>query len=301
MHRYLERAENTARLIEAGWHIALTQHSGDGNEWQSLITTAGVNEAYDAKHTDYDAKSVINFMLRDPDNPSSVMTSITAARTNARLVRTALSSEVWEATNECWMLLKDTLAKPVTDRTLHQTLSDIRYHTSVVRGALHGTMLRNDIFAFAHLGTFIERADNTARILDVKYYVLLPSAAMVGTRFDNAQWEVLLRSLSAARSYRWLYSGKSNPLNIADFLILDERMPRSLSFCYKHIAGSLASLEQEYDITTAPSASGKVGAYLKGQRISDIFEGGLHEFLQDNIRYIGDLAQQIETDFRFYA
>ncbi|SMX26500.1 hypothetical protein TRP8649_00581 [Pelagimonas phthalicica] len=302
MFRYLERAENTARLLEAGWHIALTRSEGDSNEWQSIITTAGMNDAYLEKYDSYDAAQVINFMLRDKDNPSSVMTAITAARNNGRLVRTALSSEVWEATNECWMVLKDLLSRPVTERAMHDILTQIRFRTSVVRGALHGTMLRNDIFAFARLGTFIERADNTARIMDVKYYVLLPSAAFVGSSIDNAQWEVILRSVSAERSYRWLSGGESGPASIANFLILDSRMPRSLAFCAKKIGENLGHLEKEY--ASRQESNVQVDALchrINSQTVDTIFEDGLHEFLSSFIADNAKLAGHIEEDFRFYG
>ncbi|WP_353536214.1 alpha-E domain-containing protein [Cognatishimia sp. WU-CL00825] len=303
MFRYLERAENTARLLEAGWHIALTRAAdGSSNEWQSIIATAGMTQAYQAQHDSYEPAQVINFMLRDKQNPSSVMAAIDAARSNARLVRTALSSEVWEATNECWMLLKDLLSKPVSERSLHDTLTQIRFRTSVVRGALHGTMLRNDIFAFSRLGTFIERADNTARILDVKYYVLLPSAAYVGTTIDNAQWEVILRSVSARNSYRWLYGGESTPLTIANFLLLDARMPRSLAHCAREIGESLELLETEYNHRAEAQVQAEAMCHrLKTHSIDTIFEEGLHEVLSCFIADNAKLAGHIEEDFRFYG
>lgn len=301
MFRYLERAENTARLLEAGWRMALTQ-TQDSNEWQSIVATAGMLEAYKAKHDEFTASQVVNFLLRDKDNPSCVMKTIDQARSNARQVRTALSSEVWEATNECWMALKQMLARPVSERNLHDTLSAIRYRTSVVRGALHGTMLRNDIYSFARMGTYIERADNTARILDVKYYVLLPSAAFVGTQIDNAQWEVILRSVSAERSYRWLHAGDATPLGIADFLILDARMPRSLAFCFCEITRYLEQLEQEYGARQdSHGAADAIHNRLYGNSIDAIFQDGLHEFLTAFIQDMTRLANHIETDFRFYG
>ncbi len=303
MFRYLERAENTARLLEAGWHIALTRSGQTTNEWQSIVTTAGMNAAYQEKFgDDYTPAQVINFMLRDKDNPSSVLTAITAARSNARMVRTALSAEVWEATNECWMVLKDLLSRPVTERALHDALTQIRFRTSVVRGCLHGTMLRNDIFAFSRLGTFLERADNTARILDVKYYVLLPSAAYVGTSIDNAQWEVILRSVSAESSYRWLYGGDSTPSNIAEFMLLDESMPRSLAFSVTEIGDALAILEKAYKTREESQIQAEALCHrIQSHSIETIFEEGLHEFLSGFISENAKLAGHIEKDFRFYG
>ncbi|WP_028094143.1 alpha-E domain-containing protein [Pseudodonghicola xiamenensis] len=303
MFRYLERAENIARLLEAGWYIALTHAKDDGsNEWESILITAGMNAAFLEKYESYDAHSVINFLLRERSNPSSVMSAIEAARSNARMVRTALSGEVWEAVNECWMELKAILARPVTERNLHETLTLVRNRTSVVRGALHGTMLRNDIYAFARLGTFIERADNTARILDVKYYVLLPSASFVGSSMDNVQWEVVLRSVSAERSYHWLNGGDVTPQGIGEFLILDKRVPRSLAFCYLKIGQYLDLLEEEYGVRQDSQVlAHSVCARLDKATVETIFDEGLHEFLSALIADTGSLAHQLETDFRFYG
>jgi len=301
MFRYIERAENTARLLEAGWRIALTRGDRESNEWQSVINTAGVGAAYSEKFETYEAAPVINFLLRDRDNPSSVLNSIEAARSNARLVRTALSPEVWEAVNECWMAVKPALSRPVSERSLHDLLATVRYRTSVVRGALHGTMLRNDIFAFSRLGTFLERADNTARILDVKYYVLLPSASFVGSRIDNVQWEVILRSVSAERSYRWLNGGEATPLGIAEFLILDRRMPRSLAFCFSKIGENLNWLANDYGTRHDSHAlSDRICAHLNNATVQSVFEDGLHEFLSGSISDTTQLASLIQTDFRFY-
>ncbi|MGI3186457.1 alpha-E domain-containing protein [Nioella aestuarii] len=300
MFRYIERAENTARLLEAGWRIALTRSDGESNEWQSVISTAGSDAAYSEKFDSFESASVINFLLRDRDNPSSVLNSIDAARSNARLVRTALSSEVWEAVNECWMAIKAALSRPVSERNLHDLLATIRFRTSVVRGALHGTMLRNDIFAFSRLGTFLERADNTARILDVKYYVLLPSASFVGSRIDNVQWEIILRSVSAERSYRWLNGGETTPQGIADFLILDRRMPRSMAFCFSKIGENLNWLADDYGIRhDCHALADRICAALNAATVQSIFDEGLHEFLTASINDTAELASLIQRDFRF--
>ena len=302
MFRYLERAENTARLLEAGWRMALTRAVDGQGEWQSIVTTAGMNLAYEEKYDSYTASNVINFLLRDKDNPSCVLSTIAAARSNARTVRTALSSEVWEATNECWMTLKDVLARPVSERNLHELLSAIRFRISVVRGALHGTMLRNDVFSFARLGSAVEQADNTARILDVKYYVLLPSAAFVGTSIDNTQWEVILRSVSAERSYRWLNAGETTAMGIAEFLILDARMPRSLAFCADKVNQSLHLLEQEYGTRQDSQIQAEnIRNRMHATSIQQIFQTGLHEFLGAFVADMNTLSAQIEKDFRFYG
>ena len=276
--------------------------AGAEEEWAAVVSSAGSKSLYLKKHSQFDAASVIDFLLRDRDNPSSVMSVVEAARNNARLVRTALTREVWEATNECWITLKDLLAKPVTTRELPAVLGTVRQQSALVRGAMHGTMLRNDIYDFARLGTFLERADNTARILDVKYYVLLPSVSFIGSSLDNVQWESILRSVSGQRAYRWLNQGDINPLSIAEFLILDVRMPRSLAFCSSKIRTNLNYLANDYDQRhQSHDMTDAISANLQEQTIQSIFESGLHEFIerfiQDNIA----LGNQIERDYRFYG
>lgn len=300
MFRYLERSENTARLIEAGFRIALTRPDAAHDEWAVVVDTAGVRDAYLERHGDFTAGNVVDFLLRDPTNPSSVMSAIEAARNNARLVRTALTREVWEAVNESWMTLKEALKRPMREADLPGILGMIRQQSALVRGATHGTMLRNDIFDFARIGTFLERGDNTARILDVKYYVLLPSVSQIGSSLDNVQWETILRSLAGQRSYRWLHGDDINPRGIAEFLILDRRMPRSLAFCVSKISGNLSFLAEEYGMQYASNAQIEhMQAMLKNQTIEDIFDSGLHEFITDFIGCNATLASQIETDFRF--
>jgi uncharacterized alpha-E superfamily protein len=300
MFRYLERSENTARLIEAGFRIALTRADGDDDEWTSVLQTAAVAHLYFQKHEQIEAAKAIDFMLRDMTNPSSVLSAIAQARQNARLVRTAITREVWEAVNDTYMILKQALARPVSARDLPEVLALIRQQSALVRGAMHGTMLRNDIFDFCRLGTFLERADNTARILDVKYYVLLPSISQIGSSLDNVQWETILRSVAGMRAYRWITQGETSPIGIADFLIFDTRMPRSMAFSVGKIAANLGYLEQAYG--TRHSCHDQIDALaarLSLGTIDRVFEDGLHEFITDFLTDVAKLGQQIETDYRF--
>ncbi|MFN7056822.1 alpha-E domain-containing protein [Hyphomonas sp.] len=300
MFRYLERSENTSRLVDAGFRMALTRSDHAEEEWASIIDTASARQAFLDAGGKFDGPSVINFLLRDTSNPSSVISATEAARNNARLVRTALTREVWEAVNESWITLKDVLARPIRETDLPQTLSIIRNQSALVRGATVGTMLRNDIYNFARIGTFVERADNIARILDVKYYVLLPSVTLVGSALDNVQWETILRSASAERAFRWLYGGEVSPATIADFLILDRRMPRSLLYCLRKIASNLGHLCTDYNIR-APSLELALAQRdrLEGLSIEQIIDSGLHEFLTGFIVDNNALARQVEQDFRF--
>ncbi|MET0576763.1 MAG: alpha-E domain-containing protein [Mesorhizobium sp.] len=301
MSRYIERTENMARLLDAGLRMALTRTASSSDEWNSVLLSAGAEHAFNQKHQEITAETVSDFLLRDPANPSSVMVAIETARNNARMVRTALTRETWESINEAWMALKRMLASPVDQRELPSVLDAIKRETALIRGSLHGTALRNENFDFAQLGTFIERADNTARILDVKYYVLLPSIAWVGSTLDNYQWESILRSVAAHRSYRWVYEADYRPTNIADYLILNGRMPRSLAFCYLNISESLSYLEKDYGTRhCCHDTLDQTLSKLRVNSIKDIFDSGLHEFLIDFIRDNNRLGDEVAQNFRFY-
>ncbi len=300
MNRYIERAENMARLVDAGLRMALTRTQNASEEWNSVLLSAGSDAAFTQKYSDYTAANVADFLLRDTSNPSSTMASIETARNNARMVRTALTRETWESINEAWMSLKRILAKPIDERDLPSVLDAIKRETALIRGAFYGTMLRNEIFDFSQLGTYVERADNTARILDVKYYVLLPSISWVGSTLDNYQWESILRSVSAHRSYRWVYEADYKPTNIADYLILNVRMPRSLTFCYRFLTEHLKFLGDDYGERHACHVTaGKTQAMLAAGSIKDIFDAGLHEFLANFIRDNIRLGDEIAQDYRF--
>jgi len=302
MARLLERAENTARMIETGQRIALTRAGSGADDWMSVLQAAAMSQGYLDKNGEIAPDLAIDWMLRDPDNPSSVMAVVAQARTNARLVRTALTHEAWEAVNSCWMRLRDALARKVPMRDLPKVLSLIRERNALVRGAILGTMLRNEIFDFIRIGTFIERADNTARILDVKYYVLLPSAAAVGSRLDNVQWDTILRSVSAEGGYRMAIGPDVTPRGIAQFLILDKRMPRSLNFCCDKLGDNLNYLAKDYDMRLPCHAQADtLCRRFMSHDINAIFDYGLHEYVQEVLDHLARLSAQIEIDYRFYG
>lgn len=298
MFRYLERSENIARLIEAGVRIALTRPGRE--EWASVLKTAAVEQVYLAGHDGVDQTRVVDFLLRDTRNPSSVMSSLAQARQNARMVRTALTREVWEAVNDAYMTLKARLARPVAERDLPDVLAQIKEHSNLVRGALHGSMLRDEVFDFCRLGTYLERADNTARILDVKYYVLLPSVTHVGSSLDNVQWETILRSVAGARAYSWLNQCQVTPMGIANFLIFDPRMPRSLRYSVTKIRNNLDILGREYgDRHRSHDTIEDLDRRLTDTTVEGVFEEGLHEFLTEFLAVAARLGSEIESDFKF--
>lgn len=303
MCRYLERSENTARLIDAGFRMSLTRSKSASSEWSSVLATVGCSSLYDERHEEILGEKVIDFLLRDKSNPFSVLNLFQCARENARRTRTALTLELWEAINGSWMELSDALKRPVANTNVVDVLSLIRQQTALIRGCLYGTLLRNDIYRFCQAGQLIERADNTARILDVKYYVLLPTAAYVGSPLDNVQWEMLLRSASAERAFHWVHEGETSPAAIARFLMLDKQLPRSLAYCYDQLERQLGWLNTMYHEQHFPSIAKaeELNRTLSGHTISDVFESGLHEFIAWFLTANGELASQIETDFRFNA
>lgn len=301
MFRYIERAENIARLVDAGMRVSLTRSGGGDEDWDGVLQSAGAHEEFLEHHEKVTSADAIDYMLRDKSNPSSVMSCIEYGRNNARMVRTALTRETWEATNEFWIELKNLLGRKVKAAELPQVIDVIKHRAGLVRGAFHGSMLRNDLYNFSRIGTFIERADNTARILDVKYYVLLPAAAQVGSSLDNAQWESILRSVSAHRSYGWVYDAEYKPANIADFLILNGRMPRSLAYCYEKIVSNLGHLSEDYDERhKAHDTADSIKATLQKTTINRVMDQGLHEFLELFVNRNAQLGQEITDGYRFY-
>ena len=300
LSRYMERAENTARLIETGQRIALTRLGDADAEWSFVLQSAGALDAFQEVNDVTTKDAAINWMMRAQENPSSIRSCIAAARQNARMVRTAITGDVWEAINATYMKTNATLARKVAERDLPAVLGEIRQNTALVRGMIHGTMLRNDLYDFLRIGTFLERADNTARILDVKYYVLLPSVRAVGSSIDNVQWESILRSVSARGGFRMEYGAGGGPQEIAHFLILDKRMPRSLAFCVGKLNDNLSYLNGNSDsLLPAQELVQTLQRGYLSQDVAAVFDYGLHEFIQDILDKLAAVAQQIEIDFRF--
>ena len=301
--RYMERAENIARLVDVAYRISLMPRPFEGHrdEWRSTIVTAECADAFYAKYAVASAENVIAYLLFDRDNPTSVRSCIDVARNNGRAVRTALSRDVWESLNSTWNELAQIKPGHVKADTLPGFLDWIKQRSMLFRGALLGTALRQDSFHFSQTGTFIERGDNTARILDVKYHILLPHTVGVGSTVDAQQWITLLRSVSGHRAYRWAYRDADyEAWTIAEFLILDPRMPRSLMFCYDWVVMSLAAIEAQYG--EARGCTGEARALrdgLKAKAISDIFQEGLHEFLQAFIASNNRLTGEISSAYNF--
>jgi uncharacterized alpha-E superfamily protein len=287
--RYMERAETAARLLEVGSRISLIPSAhGYRSEWDSLLQALGTADAFDKKYSESVQRNIESFLFFDRDNPSSVASSITQARENGRIVRTALTSQVWDALNGAFQELRTLERTPRSELDLSRLTDWTMRHSAMVRGAIDATLLRDDGYNFLNLGYYLERGDSTARLMDVKYYVLLPRADYVGTGLDNYQWTMLLRAMSSHRAFHWAYGGEVTAGKIAHFLILNHQCPRSLITCVRGMVNHLDRLAQTYGQRKAvqEQAAG-VLAGIEGASVESIFEEGLHEFLT---RFIGDAA-----------
>ena len=303
MFRYLERAENTARLLDAGLRMALTRDLVTAEEeWRSVIETSGQRDAYEKKHSSYTGMQVWNFMLREKDNPASIICMFKQVRQNARLARNAITTELWEAINENWLTIEKLLEKPVGENRVLEAVATIRRAGTMARGALQGSMLREEGYHFALAGMLIERADAIARILDIKYYLLLPSLSYVGSSLGTGQWDAVLRSVSGDRAYRWLNAAQIDAKGICQFLILDDRFPRSLAFCHSELRSNLAALARIHGSEGESNALMRdADTRLTQLEIDDIFEQGLHEFLTEFTASNAAIANAIASDYRFLA
>ncbi len=303
MSRYMERAENMARLLEVGHRISLMPGAVEGHrdEWRSTLLSAASEQAYRAKHEEITAAKVINFLIFDEDNASSIKAVIRTARNNGRAVRTALTRDVWESINTTWNDLVQINPDDVMTYRLPVFLDWVKQRSMSFRGAVLGTMLRNENYYFSQLGNFVERADNTARILDVKYFILLPKPSDVGSDIDMQQWAQVLRSVSAHRAYRWFYrDSRYKPWLISEFLILRPEMPRSLVFSYQWINTALRGLAKIHGKTYAlHDTANETVTRLQNGKMEEIFREGLHEYIQEFVASNTALSRQIGETYHF--
>ncbi len=306
--RYAERADFLARIVDAALRLgALPKaYGGEGTEWESALSSAGALERYNEIHDRIDSTGAIDFLVFDERNPSSIVNCIEFGRTNARAVRTALTIEMWQSINNGWLELKrfQAIRRPGQsyDREQLAQLIDIVKKTSLdFDGSAYRTMLRNDSYFFQRLGLYVERADNTARLLDVKYHMLLPETEAVGGSLDYFQWTAILRAVSAHTAYHWVYREGVKPWLIADLLILREEMPRSLISCYENIARFLDAIARAYGRQgVAQRHARNVFTRLSNATMKDVFDIGLHEFItafvEDNNKLGADIAEQYLID-----
>ena len=296
--RYMERAETTARLLDVGYRMSLFPNlSGYNNEWESVLAASGAIDSYKKKYNDIVQKHVEDYLFFDEENPSSVYNCILNARNNALVVRTSFTPESWLAINKAYQEIINFKQNKYSTSDLPNLTEWAIEQVNLFRGTIN-SLLRNDGYNFLLLGLFVERADNSARLLDVKYFVLLPKPEYIGSNIDNMQWSILLRSLSSFRAFRWAYDGEITATKIADFLVLNDNCPRSLSFCIQNIVKHLIDLE------CSPSKVNKIYDTLKDlntkiqqEKIETIIEYGLHEFVSKFINKISSVDKDIQKEF----
>jgi uncharacterized alpha-E superfamily protein len=285
--RYVERAEYLARILDATLRLTALPlaYVGAGNEWQSAVATAGCADAFAAAYPEANEDTVTHFLAFSPANPSSIRCCLESARINARAVRTALTVEMWDTINGAWLELKKWSDGPSSRQDFSSFLRWVIESSLRFDGSAYRTMLRNDAYWFSRLGLYIERADNTARILDVKYHLLLPAIESVGGPLDYFQWASILRSVSALTAYRWVYRENVKPWLVAELLILRDEMPRSLASCYENLVQNADRIARAYGRQgSAQRQARTIRARLENSRIEQIFQEGLHEFLNDFIK-----------------
>lgn len=291
--RYMERADFLARAIDASRRLAALPktYGGADTEWRSALVSAGAAAAFAASGRPLDEPNVIQFLTVAPDNPGSIRNCIELARTNARAVRTALTVEMWEAINGAFLETKalEARAGALSAEEIGRFLEFVKQTSLIYDGGAYRTMLRNDAYWFSRVGLFVERADNTARLLDVKYHVLLPEKEVVGGSLDYFQWSAILRAVSAHTAYHWVYRTSMKPWLVADLLILRPEMPRSLMACYESIVRNLDLLGRAHGRQGAAQRHARA-IYGKFETLTmeSVFQGGLHEFVQS---FIGDNNQ----------
>lgn len=298
--RYLERAESMARLVELGTRMQLMPDGGAGfrNEWDSILQASGTDEGFARKYGDPVERNLVSYLFFDYENPSSVASCLMVARENARIVRTALSSPVWDALNGAYQEMKGFQRLPRSEIDISELTEWTSRTTALVQGAMAATMLRNDGYDFLNLGYALERADNTARFLDVKYYVLLPDAGYVGSGLDNYQWTTILRAMHMQRAFHWAYRGEISASKIIDMLILNRSCPRSLLCSIQMANDHLDRLARGYEAKThAQTKARGMLAELMELRVKGILDEGLHEFLNRQLDEIASLGMHVQDSY----
>lgn len=295
--RYIERAENVARFIDVNLHLALDQPTGAA-QWEPLVNTTGDRELFEEHFEGYSQASVIQFLAFDPDYPNSILRCVHAARENARSVREVISSEMWESVNRFFLIVRAAAFGERDPMTLpHRFFTQVKMSSHTFNGITDATMAHGEAWHWAQLGRHLERADKTSRILDVKYFILLPGVEDVGTPLDNIQWASLLRSASALEMYRKRH-GRIDPARVAEFLLLDRDFPRAMRHCLVKAEESLHAISgtplHAFE-NPAEQRLGRLRADFDYARADEIISSGLHEFLdafQGKLNEVGDAISE---------
>ncbi|MEY8877052.1 MAG: alpha-E domain-containing protein [Leptothrix sp. (in: b-proteobacteria)] len=302
MSRYMERAENTARMLDVNYQTALLPQSEGVAEqgWRGLLSISELSGDYASRYGAIDALKVMDFMVRDDRNPSSILSCLRAARENARAVRGALTTEVWETTNQTWLEFNRMLRDKAFERDPAALFEWVKFRSHLSRGVQVGTMLQDEALHFVRIGTFLERADNTARLLDVKFHAVesdfYGAADERDLEYDFYHWSAILRSVSGFEVYRKVYRNVIQPEKVAELLILRPDMPRSLAACTNEVLSNLGLVANEQSSETLRRA-GRLRADLEYGRIDEILSTGLHAYLTQFLDRVNDLGAGISRDF----
>ena len=308
MARYTERAENIARMLDVTYKMSFLPHhmSAPQGFWGATLGITGLEEPFLAKYADaggITAQNVVRYMVLDLDNSSSILASLKAARENAHAVRGTLTSETWETLNTTWIEARNTNESQLQGAELSKFFEWVKFRSHLSRGVTVGTMLQDEAFQFIRLGTFLERADNTARILDVRYDELAPTRETAANAHDNTddnadyyEWGALLRSVSAFEIYRKVYRDMITPKRVAELLILRREMPRSIAACMSEVHSILRQISNNRSAETERRA-GAIHSRIQFARIDDILQVGLHHYLTEFLGATADLGARISSDF----
>lgn len=308
MSRYIERAENVSRLLEVNLQFLLDfQDIEDGalkDHWGSIIASSGSEDLFTSLYSAANNETVTAFFAFDLRNPSSILSCIYAARENARMIRDQISLEMWETINELYLFLKTRSSAEVWEDGPQEFFEHIKRHSHLFQGLTESTYSRNEGWEFIQFGKYIERADMTTRILDVKYHILLPNATDVGGAIDTAQWHSVLRSASALEAYRRFYVREILPWKVAEFLIFSESFPRSLTYCVAQLDELLRRILGDNGPrirTQAARTSRRLLADLESLTISEVLKDGLHEFLLETQKSLDRIGDEVVQTTMFYS
>ncbi|AWI75156.1 MAG: hypothetical protein CVU19_05025 [Betaproteobacteria bacterium HGW-Betaproteobacteria-13] len=298
MARYMERAENIARMLDVNYRMSMMPQSQvqEDQAWGATLRIMGLEAAFHERHSEITPDNVLDFMIFEPTNHSSIRSCLLAARENGHAVRGTLTSELWETTNATWLKMRDFTREEFLDVGPGEFFEWVKYRSHLSRGVTIGTMLQDESLRFIRIGTFLERADNTARILDVKYQILLPAGESEGGAADYYQWSALLRSVSAFEVYRKVYRDLITPARVAELLLLRADMPRSLARCMKEVYANLQGVSNAQSAETERQA-GELESQLRFGKIDDIVRGGLHSYTMRLLDRVQSLGNRIADDF----
>jgi uncharacterized alpha-E superfamily protein len=298
--RYLERTENYARFIDVNFNLMLDLPGDLQEQWEPLILATGDDSIFRSKFDRFDKKEVIYFLAFDTDNPNSIISSVTSARENARIIRENLTKETWEKLNETYHFVKKGAERKEWKKEDPRAFFEsVKNQILLLYGLADNTVARTEGWYFRQLGLFLERADKTSRILDVKYHILLPSVEEIGSPLDFLHWMALLKSVTAFNTYRRLY-GNIDPSGVVEFLVLNKYFPRSVFYCLKEAENCLFKISGSNGTgfsNSAEKAMGELRSKLEFDDVNDVIETGLHEYLENLLKKINVISDKINDNY----